>query len=134
MKNKIKQSKTSNFPVGDFLTRLKNSALAGQKSFQVKNTKLIKSVALKLKSERYLTEVKEEKGELFITISIVSKKPVLINVKSVSKPGLRIYMDVDEIEKKRGPSIFIISTSKGIKTDKEAIKESLGGEVIAEIW
>ena len=57
-----------------------------------------------------------------------------MDLKLVSKPGLRIYMGADELAAKRGPSYYILSTSKGIKTSREAIKERIGGEVIVEIW
>lgn len=58
----------------------------------------------------------------------------MINLKLVSKPGLRIYMTADELEKKKGPSIYLISTPLGIISARQAIKSRVGGEVIAEIW
>lgn len=122
-----------NYPIGDFLIRLKNMALAGRKTVEVRSSKLIKAVAHILQKEGYLENVAETKGELSANLTFHKKSPVLVDIKLISKPGLRIYMGREELEAKKGPSFFIISTSRGLMTTREALKKGLGGEVIAEV-
>lgn len=123
-----------NYPIGDFLIQIKNAANADKKEFEVDSTNLIKDTAQTLKSAGYLEEVSEKGGVLSIRLAYKKKEPVLMNIKLVSKPGLRIYMNVDDIEKIKGPFTLLISTPKGVVTSKRAIKERIGGEVIAKIW
>jgi small subunit ribosomal protein S8 len=123
-----------NYSIGDFLVRIKNTALAGKKEFEVDNTKLIESVAEVLKKEGILTEVKKKDGILMVKLAYRKKEPILMNLKLVSKPGLRIYMGADELSAIRKPSFLVLSTPKGIMTSFEAIKKRIGGEVIVEIW
>ena len=132
-KTKMKRS-ALNFPAGDFLIRLKNSALVNNKEFEVQETKLITSLCKALVKIGVIEDFKEADGKITVKLTFKSKKPVLMNVRLVSKPGLRIYKGADELSEIRGPSIFLISTPKGIMSSKEAIKQRLGGEVIAEIW
>lgn len=124
----------TNYPVGDFLIRVKNAALAGKHEVEVPLTKGIKAVAEALKRAGYVEEVKISKGVMNAIISYKRKKPIMLGIKLISKPGLRIYMDVDDIEKKRGPSIFIVSTPKGVLISKEVIAKRAGGEVLGEVW
>ncbi|MBU0572545.1 30S ribosomal protein S8 [Patescibacteria group bacterium] len=123
-----------NYSIGDFLIRIKNTTLARKKEMEVDNTKLIESVAEVLKKEGILTEVKKKDGKLIVKPAYRKKEPILMDLKLVSKPGLRIYMGADELSAIRGPSFFILSTSKGALTSREAIKQRIGGEVIVEIW
>lgn len=123
-----------NYPVGDFLVRIKNAVLANNREFEVVSTKLIRKVAEVLAKGRYLEKVEEKDGRLAIKLAYYRKEPVLMDIKLVSKPGLRIYMNVDELEKKKGPSVYILSTPKGVMLSTQAIKSRLGGEVIAEVW
>ena len=124
----------TNYPVGDFLIRVKNAVLARNREVVVANTKLIKEVAKVLKREGFLESISEKGGELSVRLSFRRKEPVILGIKLVSKPGLRIYMGIDELEKKKGPSMFIISSPKGVMSSSEAKKKRLGGEVIAEVW
>lgn len=124
----------TNYPIGDFLIRIKNAVLAKNREVMVDSTKLIKEMANVLKKEGLLQEVKENKGKLIVQLAYRRKEPVVLDIKLVSRPGLRVYASVDELEKKRGPSTYILSTPKGVMTSKEAIKKRLGGEVIAELW
>ena|SRR3990172_6008342 len=124
---------TTNYPVGDFLIQVKNAAMARNKEIRVPATKQVVAVAQALKKLEYLDDVKKEGSFLKVSISFRDKKPVVMKLKLVSKPGLRIYMGVGEIEKKRGPSVYLISTPKGIISSKTAVKDRTGGEVIAEI-
>lgn len=126
--------KSTNYPVGDFVIRVKNAALACKKEVVSENTKIIKQVALALKKMGYLDEVRQEDEGLKVLLTFKKKKPVLLDAKLISKPGLRVYMGTIELEKKRGRSIYIVSTPKGVISGKDAVKARVGGEVIAEVW
>ena len=121
------------YPVGDFLIRLKNTVLARNKSFSVRADSKILAIAKALEKLGYIDEVKKEKGNVTLILAFKNKKPKIMDLKLVSKPGLRIYMGVAEIEKKRGPSTYLISTPKGILSSREVIKQRVGGEVIVQI-
>jgi small subunit ribosomal protein S8 len=123
-----------NYSIGDFLIRIKNTALTGKKEFEVDNTKLIESIAKVLKKEGILTEVKKKGGKLTVKLAYRKKEPILMNLKIISRPGLRVYMGADELSAIKGPSYFVLSTPKGAMTSLEAIKQRVGGEVIVEIW
>ena len=132
MSSSKKQSAT-NYPVGDFLIKLKNASMAGNKEVKVVTSNKILAIAEALKKLGFLDSVKKEKDEITVGLTFKNKKPLLMDVKLVSKPGLRIYMGVDEIEKKKGPSIFLLTTPNGIISSLQAVKMNQGGEVIAEI-
>lgn len=122
------------YPLGDFLIRIKNAAMAGKKDITAQNTKLILAVANSLKKEGYLEDIKTENGQLNIRLAYRKKQPVILDVKLVSTPGLRVYISADDLGKRRGPQTIVVSTSKGIMFAKDAIKNNLGGELIAEIF
>ena len=122
-----------NFPIGDFLIKIKNAALAGRSDVVYRNIGLVRAVAEALKEAGYVSDIKKEGGEIHLKISFKNKKPILMDLKVISKPGLRIYKSVNEIKKFRGPSFYIISTPKGVLLSKKALKLGVGGEVIAEI-
>jgi small subunit ribosomal protein S8 len=130
---KIKRTPT-NYSVGDFLIRIKNTAMSGGKTVEYRAEKQIVAIADSLKKLGLLDTVKKEKDILSVSLAYKNKKPVIINLKLVSTPGLRIYRGADEIGKKRSPSIYILTTPKGIISSKEAVKSRTGGEIIAEIW
>lgn len=132
MSSARKQSAT-NYPVGDFLIKLKNASMAGNKEVKVAASNKVMAVAEALKKLGFLDGVKKTEGIISVSLSFKSKKPLLMDVKLMSKPGLRIYMGVDEIEKKKGPSIFLITSPNGIISSRQAVKTRTGGEVIAEI-
>lgn len=113
----------------DFLIRIKNAALARKKEVKLPAGKKVRAVAEVLKRLGYLEEIGEEK----VVLSYKNKKPVLLDLKLVSKPGLRIYLGVSEMEKVKGPFLYLLSTPKGILSSKEAIKQRVGGEVIAKL-
>ena len=115
--------------VTDFLIRIKNAALARKKEVGLTPGKKVRAVAQAMKRLGFLDEVEKEK----VLITYKNKKPRLMNLKLITKPGLRIYMGVSELEKKKGPSVYLVSTPKGILSDREAIKQRVGGEVIVEI-
>lgn len=124
----------TNYPAGDFLIRIKNAAMAGGREVEFPSGKLVLAVAKVLEKAGYVSSVGSAKGKLKISLAIKSKRPILMDIKLVSKPGLRVYKSVDDLKKKRGASTYIISTPKGIVVSKEAIKLGMGGEVIAEVW
>lgn len=128
-----KKSGVTTYTVGDFLIRLKNASLARHVRLQVPSSKAVKELANALKKEGYLDEIYEEQGNLFVRLVYKNKEPVLTDVRLISKPGLRVYKGVNELERLKGPSIYFVSTPKGVMSSKEAIKRRLGGEVIAEI-
>lgn len=133
MEKTVKQTIT-NYSVGDFLIRTKNVAMAKNKEVLVKANKQITAVANALVKMGFADSAKVEKGILTMPLTFKDKRPRLMDIKLVSKPGLRIYMGVDELEEKRGPSVFLVSTPKGVVSSLKAIKDRVGGEVIAEIW
>jgi small subunit ribosomal protein S8 len=123
----------TNYPVGDFLIKLKNASMAGNKEVKVAASNKILAIAEALKKLGFLDGAKKEKDGIAVTLAFKNKKPLLMDVKLMSKPGLRIYMSADEIGKKKGPSIYLITSPAGIISSREAIKTRMGGEVIAEI-
>jgi small subunit ribosomal protein S8 len=133
MDTKIKQS-ASHYHIGDFLIKAKNTAMAKNKELTVVPTKQIEAAAETLKKLGYFDSVKKDGKNLVVTLTFKNKKPMLTNLKLISKPGLRIYQGAVELEKKRGPSVLLITTPLGIISSREAIKKRVGGEVVAEIW
>lgn len=123
----------TNYNLGDFLIRLKNAVMASQTELEVPATKIIMEAAKALKIAGFISEVTKDKNQIKIKLAMKNKKPILMDIRLVSKPGLRIYKSIAEIEKIKKPFILLISTPKGMLTSKEAIKERVGGEVIAEI-
>lgn len=123
----------TNYHIADFLIRLKNASMANIKELTMPSTKLIEDVAKTLKSENFLNEVSVKNGKITVKLSIYMKKPVLSNVTIVSRPGLRIYINVDELESIKSPDIYILSTPKGVMSGRQAIKTRTGGEVIAKV-
>jgi small subunit ribosomal protein S8 len=125
---------TTNYPVGDFLIRIKNTAMAGNKNVTVPANKQITMIAAAFKKAGLFDDAKKEKENLLIALTFRNKQPLITDIKLVTKPGRRIYLGADEIGKRRGPSQYLISTPKGILMTREALKQNIGGEVIAEIW
>lgn len=124
----------TNYPVGDLLIRIKNAVRAKNGETVAPYTKFNFDMAKALQKAGYLAEVSLKDSDIKMKLAYSHKEPVLIDIKLVSKPGRRIYASVKEIEKKKGPSIFIVSTPKGILTSMEVLKAGIGGEVVAEIW
>ena len=122
------------YPVGDFLIRVKNAALARQKEVVVQRTKLIEATAKALVKEGYLDEVKKEGEDIKVRLTFRAKEPEMLGLKLISKPGLRVYVGVEELAKRRKPSTIFLSTPNGVVTGKDAIKGRVGGEAIFEIW
>jgi small subunit ribosomal protein S8 len=124
----------TNYSIGSALIEIKNAAMAKNREIVLKNIKFVKDAALALKSAGYLESVEEKDGMLNLSLTYHKKEPVLLDLKLISKPGLRIYMKYDELAARRSPSILLLSTSKGVLSSAKAIKNHLGGEVIAEVY
>ena len=125
--------------IADLLTRIRNAQAAKHATVEVPASNLKKSICQILVDEGYVKNfsVKEDgkQGMITITLKYVGKQPVIKGLKRVSKPGLRIYSNAQELPKvMKGLGVAIISTSKGVMTDRQARKENVGGEVLAFIW
>ncbi len=126
--------------IADMLTRIRNANQMGYEEVKVPNSNIKREIARILKDEGFIKDysVKEEntQGTIYLNLKYADKKQrVITGLKRISKPGLRVYVKNDEVPKVlNGLGIAIISTSKGIMTDKEARKENVGGEVLAYIW
>jgi small subunit ribosomal protein S8 len=123
----------TNYSIGDFLIRLKNAAMGQKREFKVPRTNLIENLAKLLKKEGYISEINKDEDGLLLSLSFQRKEPVLMDIKLVSKPGLRVYKSIDELKKYRGPASLILSTPKGLMMLSGALKNNVGGEVLAEI-
>ena len=126
--------------IADLLTRMRNALQMRYQTVVVNGTKMTLGIAEILKKEGFITDYNYEKNltgdKLTITLKYGEKKErVITGLKRVSKSGLRVYAKANEIPRVlNGLGIAIISTSKGLMTDKEARENNLGGEVLAYIW
>lgn len=127
-------------PIADMLTRMRNALNAKHKSVSVPTSKTKLAIAELLLNEGYISSYKVEgegvQSNIVIEFKFGPKGEKVINgLKRISKPGLRIYASVDELPRViNGLGIAIISTSKGLMTDKQARNANVGGEVLAYIW
>jgi len=126
-------------PIADMLTRIRNANQMRYKEVEVPASKMKNEIARILKSEGFIADYKEKKNNiqniLVLSLKYVDKERVITGLKRISKPGLRVYVKAEEVPTVlNGLGIAIISTSKGVMTDKEARANSLGGEVLAYIW
>ena len=127
-------------PVADMLTRIRNASSAKHDTVDVPASNLKKAIAQILLEEGYIKSFElvdnGNQGNIHITLKYLTKKqPVISGLRRVSKPGLRVYAGADELPRVlKGLGIAIISTSKGIMTDKKARELHVGGEVLAFVW
>jgi len=126
-------------PIADMLTRIRNANAQRHETVDVPASKLKKAIAEILFEEGFIKSFEEiddnSQGIIRITLKYVNKQKVISGLKRISKPGLRVYANKDELPKVLGGlGIALISTSKGIMTDKKARQEGIGGEVLAYIW
>ena len=125
--------------IADMLTRIRNANNAKHETVDIPASNMKKAIADILVNEGYIsgyTVVEDGKqGIIKITLKYIGKQKVLQGLRRVSKPGLRIYAGAEEMPKvMNGLGIAIVSTSKGIMTDKQARKENVGGEILAFVW
>ena len=126
-------------PITDLLNQIRNAHAVGKTEVLIPTSKIKKEIANLLSKEGFVGEIKNGmKGKikaLKITLKYENDLPAISGLKRVSKPGQRIYEGTTEIKKVRGGfGISIVSTSKGLMTNKEARKQKLGGEVICQVW
>lgn len=129
-------------PISDYLTRIRNAQQAGHRFVEIPASKLKKKITEILYDKGYILKYKFEEtpnkqGVIKIALKYdpTTKTPVIKSLKRVSKPGLRIYRGKQELPRVlSGLGIAIVSTSKGVMTDKEARKLGVGGEVLCEIY
>ena len=127
-------------PIADMLTRIRNANAVSHPSVEMPSSKLKVAFAKLLKEEGFIVSYSEKVEGCFKTLSIELKydeqnKPVITNLKRVSKPGLRNYCKAKNLPQVLGGlGVAVVSTSKGLLTDRKARKENLGGEVLAYIY
>ncbi len=126
-------------PIADMLTRIRNANQMKHETVDMPASKLKKEVLELLKKEGYVGNIQVIKGDvqdtLRVTLKYLQNDRVVKGLKRISKPGLRVYAKNTEIPKVlNGLGIAVISTSKGIMTDREARKQKVGGEILAYVW
>lgn len=126
-------------PIADMLTRIRNAINVGKNEVRMPSSRIKESVAQVLAKNGYIvkvsTESKTPRDELVILINQEGDNPTITEIDRVSKPGRRIYAKAAEIPRvKSGRGIMVVSTSKGVMTGAEAIKNRLGGELICKVY
>lgn len=126
--------------IADMLTRIRNAGSAKHESVDIPASNMKKSIAQILLEEGYIKSMEEvndgKQGVIRVSLKYAgNKQNVISGIKRISKPGLRVYAGKDEVPKVLGGlGIAIISTSRGIMTDKKARNEGVGGEILAFVW
>ena len=124
-------------PITDMLNRIRNAQAVSKTEVSIPFSSLKYEIAKILMHQGFIIEIKKRRRNkiMEITLKYDNEKPAISGLKRISKPGQRIYLKTSEIKPTRGGyGIAIISTPKGLMTNKEARKKKLGGEVICEIW
>lgn len=126
-------------PIADFLTRIRNAQMAGMKSVQCPSSKIKVAICNVLEAEGYVLghSVADEDGKPILTVDLkyFQGKPVIEEIKRVSRPGLRYYRGKEDLSKNRaGLGISILSTDKGLMTDKQARAAGVGGEILCTVF
>ena len=127
-------------PIADMLTRIRNAQVARHDSVTIPASNMKKAIAKILLDEGYVKSVENLnegiQGSIKITLKYQDKKqPVIVGLRRISKPGLRVYATCEELPKVLGGlGIAIVSTSRGVMTDRAARKENIGGEVLCYVW
>lgn len=126
-------------PIADLLTRIRNASAVGKTEVRVPASKLKKTIAEQLQKNGYLSDVKVEDGTprdtLVITINEAGTNATFTELTRVSKPGRRVYSKAADMPRvKSGRGIILVSTSKGVMTGTEAVKQKLGGELLLKVY
>lgn len=127
-------------PIADMLTRIRNANTQGHETVEIPNSKMKVAIAEILKNEGYILDYEviedNKQGTIKVTMKYgANKEKVISGIKKISKPGLKVYAKAYDVPKVLGGlGIAILSTSKGIVSDKEARKLGVGGEVICYVW
>ena len=125
-------------PISDMLTRIRNSLQRHKREVQMPSSKLKVAIANILKQEGYITDFRVEEHDKKATLTIELKyfedRPVIESIKRISRPSLRCYKSVNDLPKVMGGlGVVIISTAKGVMTDKSAREHGIGGEVLCQV-
>ncbi|MGF1697424.1 30S ribosomal protein S8 [Vibrio kyushuensis] len=124
-------------PISDMLTRVRNGQAANKVAVTMPSSKLKVAIAALLKAEGYVADFavnSEAKPELEVTLKYFQAKPVIEQIQRVSRPGLRVYKNKDSLPSVMGGlGVAVVSTSKGLMTDRAARKAGLGGEIICYV-
>jgi small subunit ribosomal protein S8 len=128
-----------NYHAGDFILRIKNAYQARKKQVSMPYSNINNAIAHVLIKEGFLASVKESEIEgkrvLVADLRYENRRPSILDIKLISKPSLRVYIDIDGLKKDKDKSLTsILSTSNGILTGKEAIKKGIGGELLFKVW
>ena len=122
-------------PIADMLTRIRNANALYYDEVAMPTSKMKVEIASILKDEGYISNYTVDDKTLTLSLKYDNKERVISGLKCISKPGLRVYAKAEEVPYVlNGLGIAILSTSKGIMTDKKARKENVGGEILAYIW
>lgn len=122
-------------PVADALIRIKNGYMVGKVEVWVRFSNLIERIMKLLQKHDYIDSFKQKEGKLLVTLKYNGRVPALTDIKRVSRPSLRVYKGVRELPSVlNGLGVAIISTPKGVLSDREARKAKVGGEVLALVW
>lgn len=127
-------------PIADMLTRIRNASRAGLPAVEMSHSRMKAAIAQILKKEGYIADVAEGEAEGKKTLRLVMKydyneKPIIQQLRRVSKPGLRRYVAASDIPRVRGGmGTTVLSTSRGIMTDRDARLANVGGEVLCQVW
>lgn len=125
-------------PIADMLTRIRNAQMASKAEVEMPASKLKKAIAAVLKDEGYIADFKDDQSDgkavLSIRLKYLEGQPVIMKVSRVSRPGLRVYRGKDDLPKVMGGlGVAIVSTSKGIMSDRQARAAGHGGEVLCVV-
>jgi small subunit ribosomal protein S8 len=127
-------------PIADMLTRIRNASMARHERAEMPHSRLKEHVAGVLKAEGFLDDVRVSEGEEQKTLTVVlrygrDRQSAIDGIRRVSTPGRRVYVRHDRIDRVcSGMGISILSTSRGVMTDKEARRQRVGGELLCEVW
>ncbi|MGE5480800.1 MAG: 30S ribosomal protein S8 [Chloroflexota bacterium] len=125
--------------ISDFLTRIRNAGAAGHKTVEIPYSNMKRDLAEILKDQGFIADFEvnrdEIQGSITITLRYFNRRPAIKEMTRVSTPGRRFYTPADKLPRvNNGLGVAIISTSKGVMTDKQARKFNVGGEVLCTIW
>jgi small subunit ribosomal protein S8 len=127
-------------PIADMLTRIRNGAMARHERVEMPHSNLKERVAIVMKGEGYLDDVRASEGEDPMVLTLVlrygrDRQSAIDGLRRVSTPGRRVYVRHDRIARVcTGMGISILSTSRGVMTDREARRQRVGGELLCEVW
>lgn len=126
-------------PIADFLTRIRNASKAGKPRVDIPASNMKKSLAEILKSQNFIKDysiIEDNKQNLIrVELKYTNGSPAISGLKRISKPGLRIYKNSNDLPRVlNGLGVAVISTPKGLLTDKDARSQSVGGEIVCYIW